>query len=96
MTRVVLSIAALAAICCFGALPSKAGTYGNAPWCAVQSLGTGEMEWDCEYNSAAECAPAILAGNRGFCNQNPYFAIPYPTVAPGVHPRHYKRRHGHS
>ena len=74
MTRIALAIAALAAVLWFAAAPSQAGTYGNGPWCSVQNLGFGEFEWDCEYASAAACAPTVVAGNRGFCNRNPYFA----------------------
>ena len=48
MTRIALAIAPLAAILCFVLSPAKAQTYGNAPWCAVRDLGTGEIQWDCE------------------------------------------------
>jgi hypothetical protein len=92
MTRIALAIAPLAAIFCFTISPAKA-LYGNAPWCAVRDLGTGQVEWDCEYYSAEECIPTVLAGNRGFCNVNPY--LPYP---PGPRPpaaRHYHRHHPH-
>lgn len=74
MMRMAFLIAAASVTLCFDALPSRAGTYGDAPWCAVRSLGTGDMEWDCEYASAAECAPTVTAGNKGFCNVNPYYA----------------------
>ncbi|HTV38305.1 MAG TPA: DUF3551 domain-containing protein [Xanthobacteraceae bacterium] len=94
MTRIVFLVAAAAATLCFNALPSRADTYGNAPWCAVRSLGYGDVEWDCEYASAAECAPTVIAGNRGFCNQNPYYVAPYRPVAPW-HPRHHIRRRVH-
>lgn len=41
MTRIALFIAAAAATLCLNALPSPAASaYGNAPWCAVRSLGT--------------------------------------------------------
>jgi len=92
MTRIVLSIAALAAILSVDAPSSHAQTYGNAPWCAVRDIGTGEVQWDCEYYSAVECAPTVVAGNRGFCNENPYFAGAYRPVAPLPH-RHHWRRH---
>lgn len=56
------------------ALPTVASAeYGPAPWCAVVSIGNGGVYWDCEYATAAECAPNVIAGNRGFCNRNPYF-----------------------
>jgi hypothetical protein len=91
MTRIALAIAALAAALCFAAAaPSQAGTYGNAPWCSVQNLGMGEFEWDCEYASAAVCAPTVVAGNRGFCNPNPYFGEER-AWAPAPHYRHHHR-----
>lgn len=56
----------------FGLQPAKAY---EAPWCAVISLGTGEVYWDCQYRSFEECYRKgnILAGNRGFCNNSPYY-----------------------
>ncbi len=93
MTRIALALASLAAIVFFTVAPAKAQTYGNAPWCAVRELGTGEVQWDCEYYSAAECAPTVVAGNRGFCNVNPY--LPY-AAGPGPRPlraRPHRRRH---
>jgi hypothetical protein len=92
MTRIVLSLAALAALVCFDAPKSHAGTYGDAPWCAMRSLGTGEIEFDCEYASAAECAPTIVAGNRGFCTENPYFVAANTPATPSHRKRH-KPRH---
>jgi hypothetical protein len=93
MTRIALSIVALSVIFCCGAPPSRAGTYGNAPWCAVTNLGAGEIDSDCEYASAAECAPAVVGGNRGFCNVNPYFVPGYPAGAYWPHVRHHRHRH---
>ena len=43
----------------------------QGPWCAVVSIGAGNVTWDCHYNSFEECAPNVIAGNRGFCNRNP-------------------------
>ena len=72
MRTALLSAAAVAA--CI-ALPTGArAQYGSAPWCAVVSIGNGGVYWDCEYATAAECAPNVIAGNRGFCNLNPYVA----------------------
>ena len=65
-----------------------AGTFGNAPWCAVQNLGAGDIVWDCEFRSVEECAPHVIAGNRGFCNINPGF-VPPPYAAPVKH----RKRH---
>ena len=73
----------------FGVCAAHAGTMGNAPWCAVQSLGDGDVEWDCEFRTVEECVPNVIAGNRGFCNINPSW-----TGYPAVLPHHYrKRRH---
>jgi hypothetical protein len=90
MTRIALAIAALAAAVCFDMPSSQAGTYGDAPWCSVQYLGMGEQEWDCTYATAAECAPTVIAGNRGFCNRNPYYVEETPAYPqPGRPPRPY-------
>jgi Protein of unknown function (DUF3551) len=95
MTRIVLSIAAAAAALCLQVSSSQAEVYGNAPWCAVIEVGNGEVQWDCEYRSVEECVPNVLAGNRGSCNVNPYWAGSYAPekVAPLAHPRRYVRRH---
>ena len=67
---------------------SRAGSFGDAPWCAVQNLGAGGVVWDCEYQTMAQCAPQVLAGNRGFCNVNPAWTPP-----PSAAPRLYRKRH---
>jgi hypothetical protein len=47
----------------------------EAPWCAVISLGTGDVHYDCQCNSFDDCyrRGSILAGNRGFCSPSPYY-----------------------
>jgi hypothetical protein len=59
--------------------------FGDAPWCAVIELGTGEAYWDCEYRSVEQCVPNVLAGNRGFCNVNPWPGATAKAVAPPAH-----------
>jgi hypothetical protein len=81
-------VAASLAAMSFCVPPAHAGSYGNAPWCAVQNLGAGDVVWDCEFRSVEECAPHVIAGNRGFCNINPSF-VP-PASAPPI--KHRKRR----
>ena len=51
----------------------------NAPWCAVIDMGTGDVHWECQYSSFDDCYRRgnILAGNRGFCNQSPYYVAGY-------------------
>jgi len=66
----------LAAAMSFGVPAAWAGSFGNAPWCAVQNLGAGDVVWDCEFRTVEECAPHVIAGNRGFCNINPGFVPP--------------------
>jgi Protein of unknown function (DUF3551) len=94
MMRTALLMAAAAALVCCKAPRSQAQTYGDAPWCAVISIGTGEVQWDCEYWSAEACAPDVAAGNRGYCNMNPYWKGPYPgeRSTPSKYPRHGARR----
>ena len=77
MTHMVFVAAALASLA-FGLQPAAADYYG-APWCAVVGMGDGDMQWECEYRSVEECRPNVIAGNRGWCNPNPYFvASPSP------------------
>ncbi len=76
-----------------GVSTSRASTYGNAPWCAVVDQGAGNIMWECEYQSVAECTPNVLAGNRGFCQRNPYYqrraAGPAVPPAPSDIDRHH-------
>ena len=66
------AVATVAAALEFGLQPAAAY---EAPWCAVVSMGTGSVYWDCQYRSFEECYRKgnVLAGNRGWCNPNPYF-----------------------
>lgn len=58
----------------------------EAPWCAVVNTGRN-VQWDCSYASMEACQPNVIAGNRGFCNPNPYYGGP-PVVE---HRRHWRR-----
>jgi hypothetical protein len=63
--RLTIAIAALAAAMCFDVPSSQAQYYGEAPWCAVENVGTGNMVWYCYYhtvqNAYRMCWPAIGA-----------------------------------
>jgi len=85
-----IALAALSMAAVVDVTESRAGTYGDAPWCAVLDMGTGNIEWDCEFQTVEQCTPAVLAGNRGFCNHNP--ASPQYAPAPPV--THRKHHHG--
>ena len=61
----------------------------EAPWCAVINMGDGDVHWDCQYATIEACVPNVLAGNRGFCNENP--AYHGPVAAPRKHAA--RRRH---
>lgn len=91
MKRIALAIAALAATVCLDAQPSRAQIIGNAPWCAVTNTGAGRFESDCEYYSIEECTPNVIAGNRGFCQMNPYYQPGPGPLPPGPHHRHHRR-----
>ncbi len=80
MMRIVSAIAGAAAVLCSAIPSSQAGTYGNAPWCAVVEIGRGEVEWDCQYMTVAQCQPNVIAGNRGFCGLNPYYVAAHPPM----------------
>src|SRR5262249_53438953 len=57
MKRIVLVIAAAAAVLSYGTLPSAAGYSGEAPWCAVMNIGAGTVTWDCQYATVEACTP---------------------------------------
>ena len=85
LAKLTISVVAVATAMWFGTSPSRA--YGDAPWCAVITIGSGDVYWDCQYYSVEECRPNVIAGNRGFCNLNPW---PGPSQ---VVPHRYQRRH---
>ena len=70
--RTILVAAAALASASFSPGHAKAA---EAPWCAVISLGTGDVHYDCQYQSFDDCyrRGSILAGNRGFCGPSPYY-----------------------
>jgi hypothetical protein len=71
MTRAIFAV--IAALVSLALEPAQA-VAAEAPWCAVTKEGD---HWDCSYRSVAECQSNVVAGNRGWCNQNPYFiAVP--------------------
>jgi hypothetical protein len=89
MTSIRTLIAAAAGVTAaasFSGSAARAGTYGYAPWCAVLNVGAGAVTWDCEYRSAEECIPHVIAGLRGFCNMNPGFTPP-AAATPARHRR---------
>ena len=72
LAKLIFGGAALAVATLFGTSTSRA--YGDAPWCAVINIGKGAVYQDCQYRSFEDCYRRgnILAGNRGFCNVNPW------------------------
>jgi hypothetical protein len=86
MMRIMLAAAVVIAALSFDLRPASAK---EAPWCAVLSMGRGGAYWDCQYNSIEECRPNVIAGNRGFCNENPRFVAPSgPIKKFKVHRKH--------
>jgi len=78
--RLALVAAVAAAMLAFAVPASRAGTYGDEKWCAVTNDGGEVLNWDCEYDTPADCEPAVTAGNRGFCAINPYYQPPPPAA----------------
>ena len=90
LRRVAIILFAAGLVTALEVSPSHAQYYGDAPWCAVLSVGTGEVVWYCYYRTVEDCVPNILAGNRGFCNVNPYGSTS-PAPAAKFHAKHHKR-----
>jgi hypothetical protein len=86
-----LAIAAAAAAVAIFRVPASFA-FGDAPRCAVTSLGRGDVHWDCQYRTVEECVPNVIAGNRGFCNLNPYGpGRAAAAVSPKRHHKHHLR-----
>jgi hypothetical protein len=91
--RLTIAIVTLGTAMCFEIHSSQAQYYGDAPWCAVENVGTGNMVWYCYYKTVEECVPNVLAGNRGFCNVNPYWTASHaPNATPPGGRRAYSGR----
>lgn len=90
ITRLAIPAALVAATLSIAAPTTPALAYGDAPWCAVVNIGTGNVEWQCEYRTIEECVPNVLAGNRGFCELNPWG--PPPAARTVTHPK-YRKHH---
>lgn len=84
-TKVAIVVAGLTTGSMLGAPAAYAS--GDAPWCAVSEIGEGALSWDCQYETAEQCAPTVSGGNRGSCTPNPYAPNPAPasarTMSPG-------------
>lgn len=91
MTRIVCSLVG-AAVVMLAEMTTGHALSGDAPWCAVVEIGAGEVEWDCHYQTIEQCRPNVIAGNRGFCNLNPYYRPP----AAGGYSKHSARQHSHA
>src|SRR5215467_13186677 len=50
------------------------GAY-QGPWCAAENIGQ-DVRYDCSMRTLEQCVSLIIAGNRGFCNPNPYYRGP--------------------
>jgi hypothetical protein len=88
LARLTITIAAVTAATCLGTSSGRA--YGDAPWCAVINIGQGTVYWDCQYRTFEACYPNVLAGNRGFCNVNPWPG-PSQVVVPYKHQKRHAR-----
>ena len=80
-----LAAAVVAAATAFDLCPAQAY---RAPWCAVINMGNGDVHWDCQYGPRGHAVPNVLAGNRGFCNENPAWSGGCGT--PAIRPPHRK------
>ena len=67
-----LIVVTIAAAILFDVRPS--GAY-QGPWCAVENIGQ-DVRYDCSMRTLEQCVSLIIAGNRGFCNPNPYYRGP--------------------
>jgi hypothetical protein len=74
--RLILAACVAAAVICFQAPASRASQIGDDKWCAVTDTAGDAIVWDCEFDTAEDCAPAVAVGTRGFCALNPSYQAP--------------------
>ena len=67
MLRIVLMTTVLAGTCLAYPGPARAA---EGPWCALRNFGS-DLSEDCQFRTFEECRQTVVAGFRGFCNQNP-------------------------
>ena len=70
-----LTAGVLVTMAAFASHPAEAR---EAPWCASENIGWGTVIEDCSFWSFEQCVSRAIAGNRGFCNQNPRWSGPWP------------------
>jgi len=82
--RILLIAGAIMAAISFNPASAKAA---EPPWCAVISVAEGAVYEDCQYWTFEACRSVVLAGNRGFCNNNPRWTGPVPSTKRARHKR---------
>jgi hypothetical protein len=80
MRKLIVIVAALAAVVLLGSRPGQA--YREGPWCALMMTGTGSIVERCDYWDLETCRLEVISGNRGFCNQNPRWPDYYASTSP--------------
>ena len=70
--RFMLIATAVAMAMLFDLRPSRAY---QGPWCALQNIGHAVV-YNCSMRTLEMCTQEVIAGNRGFCNPNPYYRGP--------------------
>jgi len=85
MGQAPLAAVTFTAVMLLGAHPSQA--YGNAPWCAVVTVDEEASVEQCVFADLETCRREVIAGNRGFCNQNARSAGYVPAPAKRVRKR---------
>jgi hypothetical protein len=74
-----LILVAVAAAMLFDVRASQAY---QGPWCAGTNRGGGSFVYNCSLSE-------VIAGNRGFCNPNPYYRGPEGPPPRGKRKRYY-------
>jgi hypothetical protein len=61
----------------------------QGPWCAGTNRGSGAFVYDCSMRTLEQCVSEVIAGNRGFCNPNPYYRGPEALPSRAKRKRYY-------
>ncbi len=92
MKALVILAGAVALLALGSALPAQAE--GNAPWCAVISMGWGNTVWDCRYRSIEQCRPNVIAGKPRLLRSELFDRAGFSTLAQPLSGYRFFRRAG--
>src|SRR5262245_53286127 len=87
--RFIQHMRSLVAVAATTEVDPRASGVDQGPWCAGTNRGGGSFVYNCSMRTLEQCVSEVIAGNRGFCNPNPYYRGPEGPPPRGKRKRYY-------